>query len=147
MSILNLQVNSFSNFTSFFIVITHNSTVNFKHAHFQLWAKGSHQSPNFETCKCSGENMPNSSCHFLNHKSVFLPILHRSLVLWVITHLYFFSWNITLVKSSPLKWRFFWDFRVLESRFVKFLMSILKRQVNSPQIFYHFSVSLHITPL
>ena len=25
---------------------------------FQLWIKGSHQNPNFETFKCSGENLP-----------------------------------------------------------------------------------------
>ena len=29
--------------------------------HFLLWTKGSHQSPNFDTFKCSGENLPNSS--------------------------------------------------------------------------------------
>ena len=37
---------------------------------FQLWIRGSHQNPNFETFKCSGENLPFSSCHFSSHKSV-----------------------------------------------------------------------------
>ena len=31
------------------------SSVNFKFIHFQLWIKGSHQNPNFETLKSSGE--------------------------------------------------------------------------------------------
>ena len=36
----------------------------------------------------------------------------------------------TLIKGSPLK-NFFWDFRVLGSNFIKFLMPILKRRVDS----------------
>ena len=48
MSILKQQVNSLSNFASFFIVMTHNSS---KLIHFLPWIKGSHQSPNFETFK------------------------------------------------------------------------------------------------
>ena len=44
-----LKCNSFSDFLSFFIVMTHNSSVNFKFIHFLLWTKGSHQSLNFET--------------------------------------------------------------------------------------------------
>ena len=52
---LKLQVNSSSNFASFFIVMADNSSVDFKLILFQLWIKGSHQNPNFETFKCSGE--------------------------------------------------------------------------------------------
>ena len=94
LSILEWHVRSSSNFASFFIVMAHNSSVNFKLIHFLLWTKGSHQSPNFDTFKCSGENLPNFSCHFPNHKSVFLQILHYSSVLWKISGLYFFSSNI-----------------------------------------------------
>ena len=79
---------------SFSIVMTHNSSVNFKFIHFLLWTKESHQSPNFDTFKCSGENLPNSSCHFSNHKPVFFQILHNSSVSRKITPLYFFSSNI-----------------------------------------------------
>ena len=68
----------FKHFASFFMVMTHNSSVNFKLIHFLLWKKGSHQSPNFDIFHCSGENLPNSSCHFSNHKSVFLQILRHS---------------------------------------------------------------------
>ena len=70
MSTLKWQVNCSSNFASFFIVMTDNSSVDFKLIVFQLWIKGSHQNPTFEIFKCSGENLPCSSCHFPNHKSV-----------------------------------------------------------------------------
>ena len=63
-SILKQQVSSSSNFASFFIVRTHNSSVNFRLILFQLWIKRSHQSHNFDTFKCSGENFLYSSCHF-----------------------------------------------------------------------------------
>ena len=66
MSVLKQQVNS----SSFFIVMTHNSSGNFKLIHFLLSIKGFHQSPNFETFKCSAENL-SYSCHFPNHKSFF----------------------------------------------------------------------------
>ena len=49
MSTLKWQVNLSSNFASFFIVMTDNSSVDFKLIVFQLWIKGSHQNPNFET--------------------------------------------------------------------------------------------------
>ena len=64
MSILKLQVSSSWLFVSLFIVMTHNSTVNLKLIHFLLWTKRSYQSSNFDTYKCSGENLQNSSCHF-----------------------------------------------------------------------------------
>ena len=88
---LKWQVNFSSNFESFFIFITHNYSINFKPINFLFWTKGSRQSPSFE---CSGENLPNSSCYFSNHKSVVLQILHHSSVSWNITPLYFVSSNI-----------------------------------------------------
>ena len=94
MSILKWQVNSSSLFVSFFIVMTHNSSVNLKLIRFLLLTKGSHEIPNFDTFQCSGKNLPNSSCHFSNHKSGFLQILHHSSVSWKITLLYFFRSNI-----------------------------------------------------
>ena len=107
MSILNWQVNSFSKFVSFFIVMTHNSPVNFKLIHFLFWIKGSHESSNFDTFKCSGENLSNSSCHFPSNKSDFLQILNHSSVSWKITPLYIFLAKAiyTLLKRSPLKWK------------------------------------------
>ena len=117
-SILKRQVSSSSVFVSFFIVMTHNSSVNFEVIHFLLWAKGSHESSNFDTFECSGENLPNSSIY-------------------------------TLLKRSPLKWKSL-RLRVLRSKFVKFLMPILKRKVGKSipfQILYPSSVSWEITPL
>ena len=105
MSILKRQVSSSSIFVSFSIVMTHNFSVYFKLIHFQLWTKGSHQSSNFDTLERSGENLPNSSCHFPSNKSVFLQILHHSSMLWETTLLYFVSPIYTLLKRSPLKWK------------------------------------------
>ena len=108
MSILKWQVSSSSNFASFFIAMTCTSSVNFKLIHFLLWTKGSHQGLNFDTFKCSGENLPNFSCHFLNHKSVLLWILHHSSVRWKITSLYFFSSNnIYFAQKKPIKVKIF----------------------------------------
>ena len=94
MSILKSQFNSSSNFASFFITMTYNSSMYFKLILFLLWIKGSNQNPNFETLKCSCENLLYSSRHFPNHKSVFLQILHHPSVSWKITPLYFFRSNI-----------------------------------------------------
>ena len=52
-----------------------------KLTYFQLQTKACHQSPNLETVKFSGENLPNSSCEFLETQVSFL------------------------VKSSPLKYK------------------------------------------
>ena len=87
MSDLNWQVNCSSTFALFFIVMTHNPPVKFKLIYFQLLTKESRQSPNFETFKCSSENLPNSSCYFPNYKFVFFQILHDCLVSWKITFL------------------------------------------------------------
>ena len=94
--VLNWEVNFSSIFGSFFILMTHNSPVNLKLMNFQLWTKESDQSRNFETFKCSGENFS----HFWKQKSVFLQILHYSLVSWKITALDFFRSNITRTDIS-----------------------------------------------
>ena len=43
------NVKSFSSFASFFIVMTHNSPVNFNLIHFLLWIKRPNKSPKFQT--------------------------------------------------------------------------------------------------
>ena len=92
------------NFASFFIVMTHNYSVNFKLIYFLLWIKGSYRSSNFETFKCSGENLPCSSCHFPNHKSIFLQIFHQSSMTWKIISLYVFRSNVIyFVQKEPIK--------------------------------------------
>ena len=108
------QVNSFSNFASFFIAMTHSSPVNFKLLHFILWIKGSHESPNFKALKCSDENLPKLSCHFLNYKSIFLQFFHHSRVSWKITLLHFFSASIIYFgQNEPIKCKFL---RLLSAR-------------------------------
>ena len=137
MSILKWQVYSSSNFASFFIVMTHNSSVNFKLIHFLLWIKGSHQSSNFETFKCSGENLLYSSCHFSNHKSVFLHIFYHSSVSWKITPLYFFRLNVIyFAQKEPIKVEVF-RISSAQIKITKFL-SFLKQQI---------SFSSHFAPL
>ena len=120
MSVLKWQVNSFLNFASFFIVITFNSSVNFKLIYFLFWIKGFHKSPNFETFEWSGENLPNSSCHFTNHKSFFLQILHNSSVSWKITPPYFLGQTLYICTKGHIKVQIF-ETWVLGSKFTKFL--------------------------
>ena len=61
-----------SSFKSFFIFMIHNSPVNFKLIHFLLQRKESHQSSNFKTFECSGENYQIPPVIFPNRRSVFL---------------------------------------------------------------------------
>ena len=111
-SILRRQVNSSSNFESLFIVMIHNSPVNFKLIHFLLWIKESHKSLNFETSECSGKTLPNSLRHLPNQKSVFLQILLHFSLSWNITPLYFFSSNIIyFVQKEPIKAQIFETFK------------------------------------
>ena len=110
MPVLKSQLNSSSNFALYF-VMTHNFSVNFKVIPFLLWTKGSHQSPNFDTFNCSAENLPIFSCHFSNHKSVFLQIFHHSSVSWKITPRHFCSSNIIYFgKKEPIKVKIFETF-------------------------------------
>ena len=87
-SILKRQVNSSSNFASFFIVMTYSSFVNLKLEPFLLWIKGSYQSPNFVTFECSGESLPNalfqSTVSFCsNFASIFSDMKDNSSVLFL----------------------------------------------------------------
>ena len=60
----------------------------------------------FDNFKCSGEYLPNSSCHFPNHKSVFLPIFHHSSVSWKITPTFLDQTSYTLHKRNQSKCKF-----------------------------------------
>ena len=139
MSVLKWKVNSSSNFALFFIAMIHNPSVNFKVIPFLLQTKGSHQSSNFDTFKCSGENVPNFSCLFSNHWSVFLQNLHNSSVPWKITPLYFYSSNnIYFCHKEPIK-NFLLDFL---SAWVK----ICEVHVNfkmTNQFLFNFCIILH----
>ena len=76
--------------------------------HFLLWTKGSHENTNFDIFKCFDENLLNSSCHFPNHKSVFLQILHDSSVSWNMLLCTFLGQTLyTLHKRDQSKCKFF----------------------------------------
>ena len=105
MSVFNCEVNSSSVFALFFILMTHNSPVNLKLVHFQLWTKESHQSPNFETFKCSGTLM--GSLHQNNIK--FQLKMYRRVILherilkkkWLVVSN--MTWGILWIFTQPLK--------------------------------------------
>ena len=102
----------------------HNFSVSFKLIHFLLWKKGSHQSPKFDTFDCPGKNLPNSSCDFPNHKSVFLQTLqHFSVKVQTFK-------NFECSGQNSLNSCHFWNNKSV------FL-----------QILHHSSVSWDITPL
>ena len=110
-SILNSQVNSSSNFASFFILMRHNSLVNFKLIHFLFWIKGPNKSPKFYTFECalvkicqilhvileSTKVQVSFPSHFA---SIFNAIKHNSSILFLAQTLY------TLAESSSIKFKF-----------------------------------------
>ena len=148
MPILKQKVSSSSIFVSFFIVMTHNSSVNFKVIHFLLWTKGSHQSSNFGTFECVGENWPNSSCQFQSNKSVVLQILHHSSISWKITPLYFFSSsNIYFAQKEPIKVKISETFECSGQNFSNSLCQFWNNKSIPLQILYSSSVSRKITPV
>ena len=70
---------------------------------FLAWIKVAHQSPNFETLKCSSESAPYSSCHFRNHNPVFFQTVYHSSESCKIT-LYFFRSNVIYFPlKEPIK--------------------------------------------
>ena len=135
MSILNWQVNAFSNFASLFIFMTQISSANIKLIYFQLWTKEPNQSPKLETFKFSGKNLSNISCYFPN-RILFSNFAH-SLVSRKIAPLYFlmqlikvqiFDISECLGENSSSSSYPFWN-----DKSIPF------------QIFLHFSVSFYRT--
>ena len=58
----------------------------------------------FKIFEYTGQNLPNSSCHFPNHRSVFLEIFHQVVESWNITPLHYFSSNIIhFGQKQPIK--------------------------------------------
>ena len=148
MSILKRQVSYSSNFVSFFIVTTYNFSVNFKLTHFLLWTLESHQSSNFNTFKCSGENLPNSSCHFPRNKPAFLQILHHSSMSWDITPLYFFnSNNIYFAQKDSIKAKIFETFECSGQNLSNSLCQFWNNKSIPLQVLYPSSASWKIIRL
>ena len=104
--------------------------------HFLLWTKGSHENTNFDTFKCSDENLPHSSCHFPNHKSIFSSnfawlcsvVKYNSSVLFEVKHF------ILCTKETNQNANFL-DFLVLQSKFTK-LLSFLKQKISFSTFFF-----------
>ena len=85
----------------------------------------------FDTFECWDQNLSNSLWQLWNDKAISLQILYPSSVSQKITLLYFFSSNnIYFLQKETIKVNF-WDFWILKTKFVKFLMLTLKRQVDS----------------
>ena len=75
--------------------------------YFQIWNR----------CFSACENVPNSSCHFWKHKSVFLKILHQSSVPSNITPLYLYTLYLSNIiyfgQKQPIKVHIFEIFECL----------------------------------
>ena len=119
--------------------MAHKSSVNFKLIHFLLWIKGSHQIPNIEAFVGSGESLPNFSCHFRNHNSVFFfQILHHSSAPCK-APLYFFRPNVIyFAPNKPIKVQFL----ILLSAQVK-IHQILVIFETINQFFFNFCITPH----
>ena len=108
MSVLKWQVNSSSNFALFFIVVTHNSSANFKVIPFQLWQKDPIKIPILTLSIALVKICQISQVFFSNPESVFLQNLYISLVSLKITPLYFCSSNsIYFGHKEPIKTQIF----------------------------------------
>ena len=106
--------NSSNFFISFFLheafmspscVITHNSSISFLDKTLYSLDSLSIKVRIFRVFEFLGERSPNSSCHFWNHSSFFLQILHYCLVSWHITPPYFLAaqFCILLTKGAHQK--------------------------------------------
>ena len=95
----------------------------------------------FETFECSGQNLSNSLCQFLNDKLIPLQILYPSLVSWKITPLYFFSSNnIYLAQKEPIKIKNFETFECSDQNLSYFLCQFWKNKSIPLQILNPYSV-------
>ena len=82
MSILKQQVNSCSNFESFYSVIKHNSSEPFSSNSIYFLQKDPIKVQLFWTFECSDQNLSNSSCQFWKDKSIPLQIFFYSSLPW-----------------------------------------------------------------
>ena len=86
------------------------------------------------------ENLPNFSCHFEKHKSVFLQILHQSSVPSNIILLYFFSSNIIYFGQKETIKAYIFETVECMANIRQIVVLILKRQVNSSSNFVSFFI-------
>ena len=87
-------------------------------------------------------------CHFWQHKSVFLQILHQSLVPSNITPLYFFSSNIIYFgQKQPIKVQIFEIFECSGQNSSNSSCQFWTDKSIPLQFLHHSSLSWHITPM
>ena len=110
---------NFSKHRSLFLQTLHQSSVLssvtplyfFKLKQYIPWSKEPIEEQIFQIFECSSQNMSNSLCQFSKYKSVFLQILHKSLVSQKITSLYCFRLNIIYFgHKKPIKKQFLKNF-------------------------------------
>ena len=101
-------------------------------------------SPYFSAC----ENLPNSTCHFRNHKSVFLQLLHQSFNAIKYTPIYFFSSNIIYFgQRQPIIGQIFEIFVCSCQNSLNFSCQFWTDKSILLQILYHSPVPWEITTL
>ena len=120
MSILK-QVNCSSDFSSFFSVISYNTSVSLLLMHFLLWTKGSHENINFDIFKCSDENLPN--CQFF-FKFYMTRQCHE-----IYSSVFFLGQIFDTLHRGTNQSANFLGFLVLGSKFIKFV-SFLKKKIS-----------------
>ena len=107
--ILKWQITSSPNFVSFFSFIKDCSFVFFFSLNnIYLAQKKPIKMEIFEIFECSGQNLSNSLCQFINDESIPFQILYPSVVSWKITPLCFFSSNnIYFAQKGHVKMKIF----------------------------------------
>ena len=102
----------------------------------------------FEAFECSGQNLTNSLCKFLNDKLIPLQILYPTSVSWKITPLYFFSSNkIYFAQKKHIKMKIFETFKCSGQNSSNSLCQFKNDKSIPLQILHHSSLSWHITSL
>ena len=112
MSILKRQVDYSPNFASFFIIMTHNSSVNFKLILFLIWMKGPIKVPILRRSSALMKIYHIPIAIFQTTSRFLFHILHHSSVSWKITSLYFFrSKIIYFAQYEPMEAHIFETFK------------------------------------
>ena len=134
MSILK-QVNCSSDFSSFFSVISYNTSVSLLLMHFLLWTKGSHENINFDIFKCSDENLPNCLFSFKFYMTRQCHEIYSSV--FSLGQIFY-----TLHRGTNQSANFL-GFLVLGSKFIKFVSFLKKKKSFSSNFVPLFDIMGH----
>ena len=139
------SVNSSSNFSSFFSVITHNSAVNFQLMHILLWKKRSHQIPVLTLSSSLVKMCQIPRVIFQTTSQFFFKFCIT--LRWKITSLYFFRPNVIyFAQKESIKVNIFETFECLGQKLSNSCHYWNNRSVFL-QTLHHSSMSWNITPL